>query len=111
MNPQRLITLDGVLTVRSSDGAPDDYNNPTETTTTRDVKCWYEQAQASEATANTLRQDETHRLFLLASESMTGWDQLAVNGLEFEVVGPPWKAINPRTGVASHIEARGRQVI
>lgn len=111
VNPARLIKLSGVLTVRSFDGPPDDYNNPTETTVARSVLCWYEQAQAAEATANTNRQEETHRLFLRSCEDMTGWDRLAVNGLEFEVIGPPWEAVNPRTRQVSHIEARGKQVV
>lgn len=111
MTAARLINRPGVLTVRIHDGTPDDYNNPTVTTTSRQVLCWYEQAQRSERTGLADQQSETHRLFLRSGENLTGWDKLTVDGLEFEVMGPPWKVINPRTQQASHIEAHGRQVV
>lgn len=111
MNPARLITLDGTLTTVTQDGAVDDYNVPTEQTTTSAVTCWYEQTQTSEDTVDAAQVAETHRLFFRAGTTVSALDRLTVNGMTFEVQGPPWVAVNPRTGAATHVEARGKQVV
>lgn len=109
MSPDDLINLDGLLTKVTQDGPPDECNNPTATTETVAAKCWYELERATEDTVNTDLQSETHRLYFRAGTDVTGFDSLAVNGHTFHILGPPWEAINPRTGEASHIETKGRQ--
>lgn len=111
MNPANLIQLDGTLTSVTPTGDPDPYNNPTDETTTATVKCWFEQIQATEDTVDSAQLSETHRLFFRAGIDPTGWDRLAVAGHTFEILGPPWTAMHPRTGAESHIEAKGRQVV
>ena len=111
MNPARLINLDGALVTVSQSGPVDDYNNPTDETVSTAVKCWYEQVQAGEDTVDTDQQSETHRLFFRAGTTVTALDRLTVNGLTFEVQGPPWTVVHPRTDQTTHVEARGRQVV
>lgn len=110
MNPARLIKLPGVLSVVTQDGPVDETNDPTEQIVTADVLCWYEQATADDDTGGTNQQTETHRLYFRDGVTVTGYDHLAVDGHRFQILGPPWPAKNPRTGVVEHIEAKGREV-
>lgn len=107
----RLINLDGTLSRVVQSGAVDDYNNPTDTVTTATVKCWYEQVQASENTADTDQQTETHRIYFRSDADVSGLDRLVVNGFTFQILGPPWEVLHPRTQAVTHIEAKGRQVV
>jgi hypothetical protein len=49
-------------------------------------------------------------LILPAGTEIDTGDGVLVDGLIFEVTGAPWEARNPRTMVASHIEATLRRV-
>lgn len=48
-------------------------------------------------------------LFLPAGTMITTGDVVLAGGQQFEVVGDPWRARNPRTQVASHIECTLRR--
>jgi len=110
MNPARLLTLTGTLThvAVDEDAERDDYNNPIPTTTTSTVECWIEQASASESTVDTAFQAEDYRIYLEAGTVVSGADRLTVLGVTYEIVGPPWPAVSPRTRQVTHIEAKGR---
>lgn len=48
--------------------------------------------------------------FFLPDESLRTADAIAVDGEEYEVVGDPWRARNPRTREFSHVEASLKRV-
>lgn len=110
MNVARLLKLDGTLTsVTGTDSATDDHTPEVDTQDVA-VKCWIEQVAASESTSAGDIQTDEWRIYLPAGTVVSGSDRLAVGDVELEVDGPPWPAINPRTAVASHVEAKGRRV-
>jgi hypothetical protein len=47
---------------------------------------------------------------LKAGTDIAATDALEVDGITLEVAGPPWTVRNPRTGAATHIEIRLREV-
>jgi len=110
VNPSRLLRLTGTLVHLGDEDDRDEYNNIIRAETEATVACWVEQTQRSEDTVDTDQQAETYRLFLPAGTVVSGSDRLTVNGSTYELIGPPWPAVNPRTTVTSHIEATGRKV-
>lgn len=121
MDPTRLFTLTATIThVEADPSDPDEYGNPGETTTETTTACELQQVQRSENTIDSAAQSEDWVLFLdpigedeggyLVEVELEGSDRVVVSGLAYEVIGPPWPARNPRTGVITHIEARVRQV-
>lgn len=122
MDPTRLFTLTATITHVDPDAAdPDEYGNPgvVETETTTD--CEIQQAVRNEDTVDSGQQSEDWVLFLapigedeggyLIEVELEGSDRVEVNGISYEVIGPPWQVRNPRTGVVTHIEARVRRVV
>ena len=93
------LVLTGTL-VRVTDGDPDDYNVPTEETTTSTVRCWLTQANASESTRDADQQTENVVIYLPAGTEVTGRDRITINEDTFEFQGPPWAAVNPLAGGA-----------
>lgn len=118
MNAQRLMTLEATITRRTMPADPDvdEYGNPIPTETTITVACELQQASRSEQTVDANWQIGDWNLYLAPTDSdgneteLDGSDTVTVDGVPYEVVGPPWPARNPRTGVLSHIEARLRKV-
>ena len=110
VTPARLMSRPVTLRVAAA-GAVDEYGNPTDTYTPTSTVGEVQQSQRNDRTDDQHTQDETWRLFLPPSTPLTGWDQVAIDGATFEVVGPPWPAINPRTGAASHVEATIRRTV
>lgn len=48
-------------------------------------------------------------VFLPAGTDLRTADKITVDGETFEVIGEPWPARNPRTQLASHVEATVRR--
>lgn len=110
MNVTHLLTQCGVLTRVHHDGPPDEYNNPTERTEAREVRCWAEQRQAHDDTTDTHQLTDVYRIYLEPLDDLTGWDRLAIGGAVYEFHGPPWPAVSPRTRQTTHVEVTGRYV-
>lgn len=71
---------------------------------------WIEQSLRDESRdANNVR-SESWRLFAPASVALDAGAKVEVDGVEYEVDGPPWRATNPRQQTVSHIEATLRRV-
>lgn len=102
----RQVTLVGITA-----GAADEYGNPTDVATSTVVLGEVQQSERSDRTDDQHTQDDTWRLFLAADTPLTGWDRVTVDGATFEVEGPPWRAVNPRTGRSSHVEATLRRTV
>jgi hypothetical protein len=106
----KLLNRTCVLTLRSASEDKDDYGNerPSETTVT--VLCELQQQQRTEQDLAGETSD-THWLLILPPGTQIGTgDSAEVDGHEYEVVGEPWKARNPRTQAQSHVEATLRRV-
>lgn len=110
MDPTRLMQINATLTSPDGSTSKDDYNNDVPGVTSTAVKCWVEQVKASESTVDTAQGSETWKLYLPAGCGATKDSTLTIGIKEYEFDGPPWTATNPRTGIATHIEATGRQV-
>jgi hypothetical protein len=113
VNVERLLNLTASVTRVVRDGTEDAFGDPTETTLTATYRCWLAQAGADEATVNQDVQREDFALYLEAGASggIDGTDRVTVGGVEYEVVGPPWSAINPRTGQTTHVVATIRRTV
>lgn len=107
-NPEHLMIYTGTLTRVAQTGTEDRYGDPTEETETETVKCWLYQTDQSEATAESNSQLAGADLWLPAGTDPTGLDRITVDGTIWQFIGPPVKAMNPRTGVVSHIETKVR---
>lgn len=109
MDPTRLMKLPATITPIAAGGV-DEYNDDElEPGTPIDTVCWFEQQQRSE----NLRDDTTEATFavyLPPDTTLNPADQIAVEDFTFEVIGPPWTAIDPRTTFATHVEATARRI-
>jgi len=108
MRPDRLFP--SAITVHNvtQDGPPDEMGDPTEETTdttyARAGSVW--QVQRSDETGNTDVQSEEWKGALRRDLAavVSGGDRIEVEGMTFEVEGPPWPARNPRTGRIEFLE-------
>lgn len=110
MDPTRLMRLTGTLVTPTGSTSKDAYNDDVPATASTTVKCWVEQTTATEDTVDTTQASEDRRLYLPVGCGATAQSTLAVGSDTYQVTGPPWTATNPRTGLPSHVEAKGRQV-
>lgn len=104
-----LLTLDCTITHRTASTA-DAYGDETSTTATVTTVCELQQRQRSETTDPGTIADSTWLLILPAGTTIGPGDSVTISGDAYEVHGEPWQARNPRTAVASHIEATVRKV-
>lgn len=94
---------------RTASGDSDAYGNATATETTTDTVCELQQRRRDEPDAQGEFSDTEWLLILPAATTIDTSDVVRVDGDSFEVVGDPWAARNPRTGVQSHVEATLRR--
>lgn len=90
-------------------GTPDDYGTPTDTVTTTDTTCELQQRQRSEDQNLAEIGQETWLLVLGPDIGITTYDRVVIDGLGYELVGPPWYVRHPRQESMSHIEATVRR--
>lgn len=102
MSLDSLLTQTAVITRRILDGNFDRYGNLTTIETTSVVACHLQQSQRSESGAV---QQARWNLWVPADTELAGADGVTVDGVAYELDGPPWLAVHPRTGEVSHIEA------
>lgn len=116
MDPSRLMTMPATITPRIPDGN-DETNDEVLIDGTPIVLAggpgggvWIEQSDRDETRdANNVR-IEVWRLFAPASVDFNAGAKVDVDGAEYEVDGPPWRATNPRQRTVSHIEVNLRRV-
>jgi hypothetical protein len=104
------MTQTATVTTVTQDGAADDMGDPTEQTATVEVRCWLHQEQRREETDNRAVHLEEWRLYLPPDTAITATSRVAVDGVPYELFGPPWPAHNPRLGRVTHIECTVRRV-
>lgn len=107
MNVDRLLNLPVTLTKVVRQGGEDMFGDPSEVLTSYTFRGWIAQASSDEDTVNRDMQAETFTLYVdrSAAGTIAGSDRVTVEGTTYEVAGPPWSAINPRTGTVSHVVA------
>jgi hypothetical protein len=95
-----------ITTVANSDTETDRYGNPDEVTSTDEWRCLVSQHRSpAEALVDQDVLQADWLLCLEAAAPVTGYDRVTVDGIEYEVVGPPWLVQNPRTRSTDHVEA------
>lgn len=99
------------ITRRTQSGDVDAYGDAVDGTATASTVCELQQRQRSELPGVEVS-DTTWLLILPAGTDIDTGDKVTVTdtGEAFEMVGDPWPARNPRTGVESHVEATVRRV-
>lgn len=102
MSLDGLLSQTAVITRRILDGNFDRYGNLTTIETTSVVACHLQQSQRSESGAV---QQARWNLWVPADTVVGAADRVTVDSIEYELDGPPWQAVHPRTGEVSHIEA------
>jgi hypothetical protein len=110
---RHLLKLTATVTHVTSDGVDDVFGDATTTTTTSQWPCWLSQGERDEKTNNVAVTMEQWTLFLPpeAFGAVAAEDRVDVDGRTFEVHGPPWDAVNPRTGQASHVVATLKRTV
>lgn len=113
MRPERLLSSSITVHRVTQDGPPDEMGDPTEETvsTTYDRAGSVWQVQRSDETGNTDVQVEEWRGVLRRDLAGTvdGGDRITVEGIEFQIEGPPWPARNPRTTRIEFLEVTLRR--
>jgi hypothetical protein len=128
MRPDRVMTQRCSLHARFLDETTeerDDYGNPVPTVVDiPDVPCFMWQAQnvalRGEGSGLAEIQEESFRVILPATIygrvagstveiQPDGVDAMTVDGLRYEMHGPPWRVFNPRLRRSTHVEATVRR--
>lgn len=104
-----LINRNCTIIRRSPSGSEDAFGNETSTETSVATVCDLQQQRADERGAQGETSDDQWIAFLLAGIVIKTADTLVVDGTEYEVIGDPWHAKNPRTQSESHVEVRLRR--
>lgn len=109
MSLTALLNRELTLVRRTDEGETDVYGNPAPTEELVPVVGELQQVRRDEPDDNGELSDTNWLLILPAGTAVNTGDALVCDGQLYEVVGDPWQARNPRTGVASHIEATCRR--
>lgn len=108
MSIHRLLKQD-VTVQRYAAGSEDAWGNTAASySTTVDYKGFVEQVVAEEISVGRETRVSDWRLILPPGATLDALDRVVVNGVTFEVVGPPHTVFNPRTGKNAQVEARLR---
>lgn len=105
-----------ISTRTQDDDSVDEYGNPTEDETTVSTLCWHHQGTGR---AGTRYSDEETGLAVMESDEETFYwppgtavrstSAVTVDGVTFEMDGPPWEAKHPRTGQVEYVMGTARR--
>lgn len=105
MNVEHLLTSVATVDLVTTTGPVDAFGDPTEVVTTVTFKAWLSQTSRFDETANANSQIQKLAIYLDASAAdVQGFDRVTINGVVYELDGPPWPALNPRTRQITHVE-------
>lgn len=102
-----LINRTATVIRRSSSSETDRFGNKKHSETPVPTVCEIQQQRRDEHEGET--SDTLWDVFFLAGTNVNSGDALVVDGEEYELIGDPWEARNPRTRTPSHIEATARR--
>lgn len=121
MDLSRLLKQPIIVEHTTQDGPPDEMGDPTEQTTWTRFLGYVWQTNANERTANAQIEREEWQLALerSAAGQIDAGDRIIAGGQldnlgvlvpdvgePFNVAGPPWPALNPRTQLVEYVQAR-----
>ena len=121
MDLSRLLRQPIIVEHTTQDGPPDEMGDPTEETTWTCFLGYVWQTTASERTANGQIETEQWQLAIersaagqldagdriIAGGELDNLGELVPNvGEPFNVAGPPWPALNPRTQLVEYVTAK-----
>lgn len=121
MDLSRLLKQPIIVEHTTQDGPPDEMGDPTEETTRTRFLGYVWQTQADETTANAHIEREDWQLAIerSAAGNIDAGDRIYADGQldvlgdyvpgtgeAFNVAGPPWPALNPRTQLVEYVQAR-----
>lgn len=109
MSLARLINRPCRIIRRTESGETDAFGNPVMTVTEIETVCELQQRRREEHDEHGELSDTLWNLFLPAGTAFRTGDAVEVDGDEYEAVGDPWHARNPRTRQESHVEATVRR--
>ena len=105
----QLLNRPCTITRRSQSAETDEYGNAVPTEDVAATVCELQQRQRDESADQGEVSDTEWLLVLPAGTAIRTGDSVSIDGEDFELVGDPWSARNPRTGLESHIEATLRR--
>jgi hypothetical protein len=106
-----LLVRTATIVHRTQDGPPATANVPTwQEAPGLDVACYLEQTEAREITIGRETQIATHLLVVAPDVPLSGSDKVTVEGMTYEVLGPPAKVADPVLNVIDHLEANLREL-
>lgn len=111
MTLTQLLNRTVTITRRSASGDIDEFGNEISTETNVATVGELQQTQRTEPAAQGELSITTWLLVLPAGTSIDTGDAVIVDNHTYEVIGAPWQARNPRTQVASHVEATLRRTV
>jgi hypothetical protein len=98
------------ITRRSTSSSVDEYGNPIDSVSNVETVCEIQQRSRDEQDDQAETSDTLWLLVLPPGTVIDTSDKVHVPGLgDFEMVGAPWPARNPRTQQESHVEATLRR--
>ncbi len=109
MSLAKLINRPCVITRRQDSDTDDDYGNEIPDEDLVDTVCELQQRRRDEPDDQGETSDTTWALFLLPDTLIGTADTITVDDVEYELIGAPWEARNPRTQVVTHLEATVRR--
>ena len=108
MSLDSLMTRTATITRRTQSGTPDATNVPTWEETSASVKCYLEQGNRSGPTSSEITAGRTTEIadafaIVPPGTPVDGTDRITVDGVRYEVIGPPWPVERPGQGT-HHLE-------
>lgn len=114
MSIDSLMNIPCTITPRAPAEQPDDYNDEVlEDGTPFDSTCWKARVSSTENTGNENVVVGDWHYYFPADTDLTKLDaraKVSTPDGDFEMVGDPWLAQNPRSTSGEHVEAYGRRV-
>ena len=104
-----LINRPCILSRRLPTGSEDAYGNVVPNEQNIETLCEIQQRRRDEPDAQGEFSDTEWLGFFLPADSVHTGDVVTVDSEEYEVVGEPWRARNPRTKATQHTEATLRR--
>lgn len=111
MSLTALLAQTATATLVSTSTTLDDMGDPATATTTATYRCLLQQSSRREDTANRDVQIGDWNLYLEpAAAVLEGGDRVEIDGVSYELDGPPWPTFHPRTRSVQHVEASVKRV-
>lgn len=105
----QLINLPCTILRRETGDTKTPYGRRRKTDTAIETVCELQQQASDEPTDGQVADSSFLLIFEAGTDVRTG-DAVVVSGHTYELTGQPWTARNPRTKLASHVEASARRV-